>query len=76
VLPAALERLGFDSRLEGDQLVLSACPCALVSPGEPQIICNMAMAVAEGVLAGSGSKLRLTARDHHPEMRRCTAVLA
>ena len=33
VLPAALERLGFDARLEGDRLVLSACPCLLVSPG-------------------------------------------
>jgi len=76
VLPAALERLGFDARLEGDQLILSACPCVLVSPGEPQLICNMAMAVVEGVLAGSGSNLRLTQRDHHPEIRRCTAVLA
>ena len=75
-LPAALERLGFDARLDGDQLVLGACPCALVSPGEPQLICNMAIAVVEGVLAGSGSDLQLTARDHHPEMRRCTAVLA
>jgi predicted ArsR family transcriptional regulator len=76
VLPAALERLGFDARLEGDRLMLSACPCLLVSPGRPELICNMAIAVTEGVLAGAGSDLRVTARDHDPERRHCAAVLA
>lgn len=75
-LPAALERLGFDARLEGDRLVLTACPCLLVSPGRPELICNMAVAVTEGVLAGAGSDLRVTARTHDPERRRCSAVLA
>ena len=75
-LTAALERLGFDARLEGGYLELSACPCALVSPGRPELICDMAIAVTEGVLAGAGSDLRVTARTHNPEMRRCSAVLA
>jgi predicted ArsR family transcriptional regulator len=76
VLPAALERLGFDARLdEGNRLVLSACPCLLVSPQEPQLVCNLAIAVTEGVLAGAGSDLRVTNRSHHPERRRCAAVL-
>jgi predicted ArsR family transcriptional regulator len=76
VLPAALERLGFDARMTGDELVLSACPCVLVSPGRPELICNMAIAVTEGVLAGSGSDLRVKVRSHHPDRRHCTAVLA
>src|SRR3954447_3085144 len=76
VLPGALERLGVDARLEGDRLVLSACPCMLVSPGRPELICNMAIAVTEGVLAGAGSDLHVTARDHDPERRQCAAVLA
>jgi predicted ArsR family transcriptional regulator len=76
VLPAALERLGFDARLDHDRLVLSACPCTLVSPGRPELICNMAIAVTEGMLAGAGSDLRVTARAHDPERRHCSAVLA
>jgi predicted ArsR family transcriptional regulator len=76
VLPAALERLGFDARLNGDELVLSACPCTLVMPGRPELICNMAIAVVEGVLAGCGSELRVKTRAHHPEARRCMATLA
>jgi predicted ArsR family transcriptional regulator len=35
VLPAALERLGFAARIEGDELILSSCPCPLVSPDDP-----------------------------------------
>ncbi len=76
VLPAALERLGFDARLDGRELVLSACPCRLVSPDRPELVCNLAIAVTEGVLAGAGSDLHVTARSHDPELRRCTAVLA
>jgi predicted ArsR family transcriptional regulator len=76
VLPAALERLGFDARLEDDRLMLGTCPCMLVSPGRPELICNIAIAVTEGVLAGAGSDLRVTARTHDPERRRCSAVLA
>lgn len=78
VLPAALEQLGFDARLEDDghELVLRACPCRLVSPGRPELVCNLAIAVTEGVLAGCGSPLRVTARMHDPEQRRCEAVLA
>jgi predicted ArsR family transcriptional regulator len=76
VLPAALERLGFDARLDGHELALSACPCTLVSPGRPELICNMAIAVVEGVLAGCGSELQVKARAHNPEARRCMATLA
>jgi predicted ArsR family transcriptional regulator len=75
-LPAALERLGFDARLEGDELLLSACPCKLVSPERPELICNLAMAVAEGVLAGAGSPLRVSSRSHNLARRHCSAALA
>ena len=57
-------------------MVLRACPCRLVSPGRPELVCNLAIAVTEGVLAGCGSPLRVTARTHDPEQRRCEAVLA
>jgi predicted ArsR family transcriptional regulator len=76
VLPAALGRLGFDARLDGSELILSACPCRLVLPDSPELVCNLAIAVTEGVLAGCGSSMRVTDRIHDPERRRCTAVLA
>ncbi|HEY2603881.1 MAG TPA: helix-turn-helix domain-containing protein [Thermoleophilaceae bacterium] len=75
VLPAALERLGFDAQLDGRELVLSACPCPLVSPDRPQLVCELAIAVVEGVLAGSGSNLRVGGTAHYPARRRCVASL-
>ena len=76
VLPAALERLGFAARIEGRELILSSCPCPLVSPDNPVLVCNLAIAVAEGVLAGAGSDLRVAGTTHDPANRRCVAVLA
>jgi predicted ArsR family transcriptional regulator len=76
VLPAALERLGFAARIDGNELILSACPCPLVAPDRPQLVCTLAIAVVEGVLAGSGSDMKVASSAHDPERRRCTAVLA
>src|SRR4051794_9000553 len=74
-LPLALERLGFDARVNGDTLELTGCPCPLVMPDQPQMICGLAIAAAEGVLAGSGSRLRVGRRHHDPERRACSARL-
>lgn len=74
-LPRALESIGFDAKVDGDQLTLSACPCRLVLPHRPEMICELAVAVADGVLAGSGSGLAVAERTHDPEARRCSARL-
>jgi predicted ArsR family transcriptional regulator len=74
-LPLALERLGFDARVQGSTLELSGCPCPLVKPDGPEMICDLALAVAEGVLAGSGSRLRIGRRHHDPARRACSARL-
>lgn len=75
-LPRALERIGFDAACpDARTLTLSACPCRLVSPQRPELICELAVAVAEGVLAGSGSGLTIAERAHDPEARRCSARL-
>jgi predicted ArsR family transcriptional regulator len=75
-LPQALERIGFDAACpDATTLTLSACPCRLVSPQRPELICELAVAVAEGVLAGSGSGLTIAERSHDPEARRCSARL-
>jgi predicted ArsR family transcriptional regulator len=75
-LPLALERLGFHARVEDDVLRLSQCPCSVVLPDRPELICELAIAVADGVLAGSGSALRVGRREHDTEGRACAAKLA
>src|SRR5204862_7712526 len=74
-LPLALERLGYHARLHGDTLELASCPCSLVFPDRPELLCELAVAVAEGVLAGSGSRLKVGRRIHHPDERRCSVGL-
>jgi predicted ArsR family transcriptional regulator len=74
-LPLALERLGFDACVERGMLKLAGCPCPLVLPDGPELICELAIAVADGVLAGAGSPLRVTRRHHDPERRVCTVQL-
>lgn len=74
-LPGALERLGFDARLEGTTLFMSACPCRLVLPDRPELICRLAMAVVEGFVEGSRSGLTVARSEHDPGRRLCRATL-
>jgi predicted ArsR family transcriptional regulator len=74
-LPFALEQLGFEARVEGSTLRLTSCPCPLVLPDRPEIVCRLAVAVAEGVLAGSGSELVVGGEEHDPERRECSLTL-
>jgi predicted ArsR family transcriptional regulator len=74
-LPRALERLGFQATVEGDVIRVSGCPCAVVSPDHPEVVCGLATGLVEGVLAASGSTLRVGEHDAHPEDRRCTLRL-
>ncbi|MBA3621743.1 MAG: helix-turn-helix domain-containing protein [Euzebyales bacterium] len=73
-LPRVLERLGFQA-VVGDEVVLFACPCPLVAPDRPKMVCELAAGVVEGALAAAGSDLRVGTHDHHPEQRRCTVEL-
>lgn len=74
-LPRALERLGFQVSLHGSAFRLSACPCPMVLPQRPQLLCELAVAIADGVLAGAGSGLRVGGRNHDPAARSCAARL-
>jgi predicted ArsR family transcriptional regulator len=70
-LPRALEALGFQARVDRNELQLSGCPCPIVAPGHPELVCGLADAVAEGVLAASGSRLELVRVHHDPDRRAC-----
>jgi predicted ArsR family transcriptional regulator len=74
-LPLALERLGFHAKVDGEVVRISGCPCAVVSPDHPEIICGLATGLVEGVLAASGADMRVAEHDNHPEARRCTLRL-
>ena len=74
-LPLALERLGFHAAVSGEVVRISGCPCAVVSPDHPEIVCALATGLVEGVLAASGTDLRVGEHDNHPERRRCTLRL-
>lgn len=74
-VPRALERLGFHARFTGETVRVTGCPCAVVSPDHPEIVCALATGLVEGVLAASGSDVRVDEHDADPEGRRCTLRL-
>jgi predicted ArsR family transcriptional regulator len=74
-LPRALERLGFHAAVSAELVQISGCPCAVVSPDHPEIVCALATGLVEGILAASGSDRRVAEHDKHPERRRCALRL-
>lgn len=74
-LPRALERLGFHAAVEDGTVRISGCPCAVVSPDHPEVVCALATGLVDGVLSASGSDLRVGDHDNHPDQRRCTLQL-
>jgi predicted ArsR family transcriptional regulator len=75
-LPRLLERLGFDAEVHGCEVRLSSCPCPLVSPDHPELICRLAGATIEGIAAASPRRWRVSSTEHDPDRRRCTIHLA
>jgi predicted ArsR family transcriptional regulator len=75
VIPRALERLGFLARVRPDAVELSACPCPLVSPRRPEVVCGLAAAAVDGVLAATADGRCVAARSNDPRRRRCTLAL-
>jgi len=74
-IPRALERLGFHATVDGEVVRISGCPCAVVSPDHPEVVCALATGLVEGVLAGSGTGVGVAEHDNHPDLRRCTLRL-
>jgi len=70
-----LARLGFDARIAGNRLLLTGCPCPLISPERPALVCRLVDAVVEGILDGAGSGLTAVRTEHDPAARSCSAVL-
>jgi predicted ArsR family transcriptional regulator len=74
-VPLALERLGFHADVAGETVRITGCPCTAVSPDHPEVVCALASGLVDGVLAASGSDVRVAHHDANPEARRCTLLL-
>jgi predicted ArsR family transcriptional regulator len=75
-LPDALARLGYHVGIDGRQVLMAGCPCPIVAQDQPELLCSLAHGVMDGVLAASGSELRVARHHNNPATRRCTAALA
>jgi len=75
-LPRLLERLGFDAEVEGLEVRLRSCPCPIVSPDHPDLICRLAGGAIDGIAETSPRRLRVSSSTHDPKRRTCTIRLA
>jgi predicted ArsR family transcriptional regulator len=74
-IPRALGRLGFAAEVRDGGVRLSSCPCPLVSPPRPELVCRLAAAAVDGVLAGAGDGRCVAGATHDPARRRCSLRL-
>jgi predicted ArsR family transcriptional regulator len=77
-LPPVLERLGFMAQVDGKEIRVSGCPCPLVVPENPAIVCKLMTAVVEGYLqsdVAASSAPSIRSAHHDPERRSCTLRL-
>ena len=75
-LPRVLRELGYQARVEEDQLELARCPCPTVAPGRPELMCQLAEGVVEGVLTAAGGDRTASGFHHDPQRRCCGSRLA
>jgi predicted ArsR family transcriptional regulator len=74
-VPEILRGLEFDATVEEGHVRLTGCPCRTVAPDRPQLICELATGVLDGVLGASGSTQRVGEGFHDPARRDCRITL-
>jgi predicted ArsR family transcriptional regulator len=74
-LTAVLEELGFTANVDDGGVEMTACPCPMLSPEHPEIVCCLVSGAIAGALAASGSPLRPGEERHDPATRHCTVRL-
>ena len=74
-IPDVLRRLGFAARVDGDVVRLTGCPCPVVAADRPELICQLATGVIEGVLGASGADRHVGPARHDPARRDCGVTL-
>jgi predicted ArsR family transcriptional regulator len=74
-IPDILNGLGFKAAVVDSEVQLSGCPCALLAPDNPRLICDLCSGVLDGVLLACRADRRLGEEHHDPQTRRCSIEL-
>ena len=74
-IPEVLRRLGFDAQVVGDRVELAGCPCPVVAPDRPELLCDLSTGVLMGVLDATGSGRTIGDEQHDRAARRCRLEL-
>ena len=74
-IPQVLRGLGWNAEVVDAQVKLSGCPCPLVSADRPELLCELASGVLDGVLRAAGAKQTIGEESHNPAERSCQVTL-
>jgi predicted ArsR family transcriptional regulator len=74
-IPEVLNRLGYKAEIVDGHVHLFGCPCPLLSPDNPALICELSSGVLDGVLEACGADRGLGEEHHDPKARDCTIEL-
>jgi predicted ArsR family transcriptional regulator len=75
-LRGQLAELGFRADVRDDRIELTGCPCPVVAPGNPAVVCALVAGAVDGVLEASDVPERVAGGEHDPAARRCTLRLS
>jgi predicted ArsR family transcriptional regulator len=70
-----LAGLGFAAQVSKELIELEACPCPVVSPERPTVVCALVAGAVDGTLERTGSGMQVIDAEHDPAARRCTLFL-
>ena len=70
-LEAQLRDLGFAAHVEGGEVRLERCPCPVVAPDNPAVVCALVAGTVDGTLERLGAEERVRASSHDPVARHC-----
>jgi predicted ArsR family transcriptional regulator len=74
-VPEILAGLGFSATVADDEVRLTGCPCPTIAPDRPELICELATGVLDGVLGAVGASQRVGPAQHDPARRDCSVTL-
>jgi predicted ArsR family transcriptional regulator len=74
-IPDILSGLGFKAAVVDGEVRLNGCPCSLLAPDNPRLICELASGVLDGVLLACGADRTLGEEHHDPQARNCSIEL-
>lgn len=75
-LQGHLADLGFRADVGSDRIELTGCPCPVLSPDDPALVCALVTGAIDGALEASGAPEQVVDGEHNPSVRRCCLRLS